>query len=557
MKRLILLCATISLASTPLRAQDDSDLSVEVVRTYDPALPNAEKIMVKPRILPDTTHTALPISYTLRNINPLSAGYLLAPIPPAKVQREGPTAAARLQGYAKFGLGYSLSTLVDAGIGGNTTSGTAWLLYANHYGNYGSITNDKDEKTSTLDIHNDIGGSMHKTLGNHNTLSINAGFAPRFVHYYGYNTDIVTLQQYERISTDTIAQQYLKTYASINFAGTRNAWRYGADLSLYDFRAKHNRSEDAVQAQVTAARDMDSLLSIGAEVDVDGFLRSAALADENHLHIAIAPFGSYRRNWWQAYAKINVTIDKHGETQAFVLPTLNFTATLFDGLFAPYIETTGRYLHNSFADLAATNPYISPLDTLDMHDTRSYAFAIGARGRFGSLLSVHVWTDYAILSDAHFFYNTTATAGSFFNLIYDDGKRFSANVHAASAITPAFEINATYSYQAYYLDALKHPLHKPQHTATAQLRYNLWNKLVVSAALDVRGEYYAIDAYSSDNNYIKRKAGVDLSMNAEYRFYNNSSAFLQLNNVLAQKYQRYNGYNAYGFGAMIGCMLKF
>ena len=534
-----------------------SAATIEVVRTYDPSLPDAQKINLTPRIPPDTARHTPHIAYTMRTIKPLSEGYLLTSIPPAKVQREPAAAPEKLQGYLKLGLGYSLSALLDAEAGGSGAAGWSWLLYARHYGNYGDIANERAEKVPTLDLHNDIGVGVRKAF-NRRTLALNAGFAPRMVHYYGFDTNVFSLQKYNALHSDTAAQQYLHTYASLDFNGINGSWNYGVGVSAHDFRAKHARTEDAVGLRIFADRrlDADTMLTLGAEAQAKGFFRSPALARQDHLHFAIAPYGTYRRNWWQAALRLGLLADKHSETKVIFLPTLNFTAAFLDGILRPYFETGGKYLDNTFEMLAAANPYISPFDTLDFRETQTYSFAVGIGGRYRSLIAYRVWADCDILTNAHFFYNTAAVASSYFNLIYDNGYRFSANAQLSAAVSPAFEVNLMYSFQQYILDSLAHPLHKPNHLFSLEARYNLWNKLVLSAGLEMRGGYYALDL-RSNGGYKERPAGFILNLNAEYRFFNNSSAFLHLNNVLSSRYQYFNGYAIYGFGAMLGYALKF
>jgi hypothetical protein len=553
-KRCIPLTITLALVSAPLLAQEERDLFLEVMRAYNPSLPNSEKITLRPKIAPDSTTKTSPVAYKLRTIKPISSGYRLMPIPPAKVRREAAPAASQFTGYAKVGLGYSLSTLVDAGIGGSPATGLEWLLYANHYGSYGDISNAKGEDVPTQDIRNDIGGWLHKAFDNH-TLTFNIGFAPYFMQYYGYNTDNFNLKDYEKYGDDTIKQQYLKTYAGITFDGKRQAWTYGAAVAAHDLRAKNDRNEDALTIKIYAEKSVDSALTIGADADVEAFIRSAALAAENHTHFAIAPYAKYGRTWWNAAIKLNFTIDNHHTTQFFFFPTASVSADFLDGMLSPFFQTNGRYRSNTFAALTMQNPYISPWDTMDLHDTRSYDFVLGMQGRYLSLLSYRLWTDYTILRNSYFFYNTSDAIGGFFNIIYDNGSRFSANAEANAAIAKSFEINVKYSYQRYFMDSLSEPLHTPEHLFSIGARCNLWNKVVFDASMQMRGSYYALDAYNG--GCTKHGAGIDLNLNVEYRFFNNSSLYLHINNILSQKYQYFNNYDNYGFGVMLGYSLQF
>lgn len=551
-KTLLLVNILIAAASWCASAQDVPTRTVEVTKAYDLALPDAAKINTMPRIHVDTTRLLRNFTYTLRTVSPLSEGYLLNPIPPARVQRETAAAPETFQGYARLGLGFATSTLLDAYIGGNTSSNVVWTLYANHYGNYGKVKNENKEKVYNLNVLNDIGFNVRKDF-EHNGIAVNAGFAPRFVHYYGYNVDTFQLADYDKLGNDSIAQRYLKTYVSVDFSGQINTWSYGINVAFDDFRAK-KLAEDGVRARTFLQKKIDSSLTVGLALDVDFFAREGDW--DNHTHFALTPYGVYRRDWWEASARLAFTEDYHGSKSHFMLlPTLNFTALFFDDVLLPYAEIKGELQDNTFESLASENPYLSPFAMPAFATTRNYAFGLGFKGRFRSTVSYNAWIDYTILKDAHFFVNTPESLGNYFNVAYDDGGRFATNAQLTAHLSRAFDAQIYYRYQNYNLKKLEHPLHQPQHLLEVAGRYNLWNKLTFAANLHLRGKYYALDRFKGD--YISRPMGCDLSLNTEYRFFTGSSVLLQLNNLLGSRYQVFNGYNTYGFNVMLGYTFRF
>jgi hypothetical protein len=233
-----------------------------------------------------------------------------------------------------------------------------------------------------------------------------------------------------------------------------------------------------------------------------------------------------------------------------------------DDYFLPSAEINGNYAANGFEALAGENPYITPFDTLTLCSSQSYDFLLGAKGRYRSAFSYNLWGGYSILRDACFFYNTADARGNYFDLWYDNGSRVSFNGQFTFNFTRAFGLQMLYGFEKYTLDSLAHPLHRPEHRLSAQARYNLWNKLTLSAGVDFRGSYYAFSVlhpFTPDGKlqYLQRPAGCDLSINAEYRFFNKASAFIRLNNLLNSSYQTYSGYDNYGIGIFIGGALTF
>jgi hypothetical protein len=536
-----------------LAAQDTDNLSVEVVRAYDPSLPSAEKVNRVPVFTIDSVEDTTKVLYLLKTIRPLTHGYPLNPIPAAKVQHEPAGSTENVQGYVKAGIGYSLSTLLDAEVGGSPSSSFAWDIYAKHYGYYGDIINSKDEKVPTLNMDNDIGLALHKSFNN-NFVAFNGGFAPKFAKYYGYDADNYSLEEYKNLNKDSTDAQFLKTYVDLIFSGSKNTWNYSANVSFHDFRANQDRNEDAVQTKIMAEKNIDSAFSIGAAAHGNIYMQSAAVSAQNHTHFAIIPHGRYKRRWIDAAIHLNITIDKHNSMKTYFLPSANFTALLFDYAFCPYFEVNSTLAPYYFANAISENPYINPFDTINLKETLKYNFILGIKGKYRTTFDYKIWADYTILNDEHFFYNTMDAVGNYFNIIYDNGGRFSVNLNANLRVLHGFELGINYIFQTYYLDSLSVTLHKPQHVFTAMAKYNFSSNFVLSAMVNVRSCYYFL---SKNMEYEQNNTGIDISLSAEYAFSKYCGVFLHLNNILSQNYEIYNGYNQYGFIGIVGFLVKF
>ena len=66
------------------------------------------------------------------------------------------------------------------------------------------------------------------------------------------------------------------------------------------------------------------------------------------------------------------------------------------------------------------------------------------------------------------------------------------------------------------------------------------------------GRYLGAD----DSDY-KLKGAFDLSSGAEFRITKNFNLWLQLNNILNNKYERWNQYQVYGFNLLGGITYSF
>jgi outer membrane receptor protein involved in Fe transport len=79
-------------------------------------------------------------------------------------------------------------------------------------------------------------------------------------------------------------------------------------------------------------------------------------------------------------------------------------------------------------------------------------------------------------------------------------------------------------------------------------------QLVVTGYLSVLDELYAL---TKGDQVAKLNTIADIGAGAEYSYIPRLSAFVQANNILNNKYERWRNYEAYGFNIFGGLRLKF
>jgi outer membrane receptor protein involved in Fe transport len=104
----------------------------------------------------------------------------------------------------------------------------------------------------------------------------------------------------------------------------------------------------------------------------------------------------------------------------------------------------------------------------------------------------------------------------------------------------------------------------PAFVATASGRYNLRDKLVFTSDLTFNTVRQALtfnpnegEKVSATEFAVNLDAFVDLNFGFEFRYNKKLSGFLQLNNILAQQYQRWHNYPVQRFNLMIGVTYSF
>jgi hypothetical protein len=560
MKNCLLLAPAFTALSAHLSAQEDPlTKTVEVQRAYDPTLLDAYKISPIPRI-DDTAKVNVKFTYPMRQVKPVGNSYRLSPLPPARVQRERREQSDEVRAYLRMGLGAKLSTLLDAYVGSESSRNFLWDVYANHYGSYGDVKNEAGEKVPTRDMRNEAGASAQYSF-RRALLGGNAGFAQRAVRLYGYDVDTFRLADYKALPGEKVRQHFNRAYLNLEYksAGLPDStWGYGALFSFYDYRSKSLQAEDALKLSIYAAKALRPATTVGLTVNTDVYLRNVRLAANSNTVVSVAPYAKERKSWWEGTAKLNFVFDNvSGSLKTYVYPTLSLTAFLVDNVFMPYAEVSGRHHANTYASLTSENPYLTPDTSPDIRSSRNtISFMGGVKGKAGSLFSYKLGVEYAFINDMVFYLTSqdTASLGSQFDVAYDDARRFtfSGNLHFQP--TRAWDFKYALRYDAYSMDKLAKPYNRPAMDMRLSGAYNLWNKLNFYASFNIYGEYVALDFAGKE---VRRSSGVDLNFGTSYSFFNSSSVFIHLNNLLSSRYHLYSGYPTYGFNVMVGYTCVF
>ncbi|MDR3189305.1 MAG: hypothetical protein LBT94_09020 [Prevotellaceae bacterium] len=560
MKRFLLPVLALTALSTPLSAQDDPlTKTVEVQRAYDPTLLDAYKISPIPRI-DDTAKVNVKFSYPLRQVKPVANSYRLNPLPPARVQREQLDPSDDVRAYLRMGLGVKTSTLLDAYVGSERSKHFVWDVYANHHGSFGDVKNAAGEKVPTRDMRNEVGASAQYSF-RRALLNGNAGFKQHAVRFYGYDVDTFRLADYKALPDNKVKQYFNRTYLNLEYesAGLPDStWTCSALFSFYDYRSKSEQAEDALKLTLHATKALRPATTAGLTLNTDVYLRNERLAANSNTVVSVTPYAKERRDWWEGTAKLSFVFDNvSGSLKTYVYPSLGVTAFFVDNVFMPYVEISGRHHVNTYASLTAENPYLTPDTLLDIRSSRNLiSFIGGVKGKLGSLFSYKLGVEYAIVNDMLFYLTSqdTTSLGNHFDVRYDDAGRFTFSGDLQFQPTRAWNFRYALRYDTYNMDKLAKPYNRPALDMRLSGAYNLWNKLNFYATFNVYGGYTALDFTGKE---VKRSRGVDLNLGTSYSFFNSSSVFIQLNNVMASRYQVYNGYPTYGFNAMLGYTCTF
>lgn len=537
----------------PILAQDQQpgrgndgeieDLQIEIIKerqiTLPPANRNFEKIPPRP-----AEETPASVNYDFRPFN-FQAPEVSPRIRPLRIRQDDN--AQMYGGYLSLGYGNYGSPYAEAFLNSRKdkrklVGAHAWLKSSAK-----GPVDDKNSGSSTSGV------SLYgKAFGDFITASGKIGFENIGTHFYGYPTG-------EVVSRDAIRQSFNLLSLSGELSNTRNSaftYSLGGDFRYLDdhYAAK----ETDVDLAFRSSYEIDKLSSIALKADYSIISRKDALIDPKPRSLFSAT-GNY------VFSPLDGLEVKAGLTVAFENDTLDSkNIHIFPDVYATYSlsptvdlvgSLTGGVDEVSLHTLVRENLWLAP-DIPIYHTNRLFEFRAGLNARLGSQVEVHAGLAAAHLKNLYSFVNAPGDQSKFVT-VFDPGTVRRNNVYAALSYAQSekakFQVRG--DFYTYTAGDLQEVWHRPTYRLSANAFYNVFDKILLKADLIMQGGMKAFDQNTTE--VVKLDGAFDLNAKAEYLFSDSFSFFVQLNNIVSNKYPLYYHYPVRGMQVMGGITWSF
>jgi hypothetical protein len=99
--------------------------------------------------------------------------------------------------------------------------------------------------------------------------------------------------------------------------------------------------------------------------------------------------------------------------------------------------------------------------------------------------------------------------------------------------------------------------HRPNMELALTASYNLWDKILINAAIFGYGKYYVRQTDGAVFSAAKVKGFSDINLGLEYRYSKILSVFVNLNNLGFTRYYRWYNYPSERFNMLGGIKVSF
>lgn len=254
--------------------------------------------------------------------------------------------------------------------------------------------------------------------------------------------------------------------------------------------------------------------------------------------------------------RLRAGVEPSWDNKAFsLLPNITVEAKINEEKFVLMAGWIGYFNKNTYQSLASFNPYIDqPNALLNTKITEQYA---GFKGSGSSHLTYNAKLSFLKINHQALFVNDTASLNTqTFHVLYEPELQ-AVRIHAEvgytvqEKLTMGAGVNITqYTSQQQY----DKPWGLLPTELTGSLRYRLSKDVLLKSDVFAwnKTPYRTKDLHSSKNSAV-----ADLNAGIEFSVLPKLNLWVQFNNILNNKYQRWNQYQVLGFNVLGGVVYSF
>jgi len=524
---------------TPAKDTAIRGATIEVIQSYKPVVKQAPKPEFAPSLPPADTSRA-PLTYDVP-AQTLYFTYHSIPLRPLALGRD--TITNPFPSYVKLGGG-NLSTLyLDAGIAALKGRNYETAIHLHHISQQGDIDHQKSNIT---------GGEAEGTLQT-DKLIWNAGVG---LNLNNYNI-------YSHIDGNTNFPEAWMNIINLSL-GARNAAPNAAGIDYHPeinaYYASGEFSEVNIGFDVPFTKAIDSSLTVA--VGINGAFSRINYGDQgtgvNNNIFQLRPGLTYHKNGFYGHVFLNPTLGQnYDKNNVYLLPDVLAAYTLPNSHFTVKAGWQALLHQNRFQQLFMKNPFfaVNNYAFINYHmQTRSDEVFAGVESNIGSHLSFSGRVSWWAYQNLPMIVNRYGNASQF-DVRYDPSvNALSLQANLRYQVSQSFAIGVSGTWFSYSKKTYDRVWNEPNVRLRADLLFRPIPDLTITAYSSVLDGMYTLDGAGKE---VKLKGILDLGGGAEYQIIPRLGAFIQVNNLLNNHYERWLGYPSYGFNIYGGLRLKF
>jgi hypothetical protein len=518
-------------------SKDTSKPDVVVLYSaFKPTLRNAAKINFT-AATPVTDTIKSPLKYVVPAQN-LFFSYQPVPIKPLALFVDSGYTWVN-NGYVKAGFGGYTTPYVETGWSFGDGKKNLTSVYAMHTSSKGKLDFQQFSKTQV----NLLG--TYATKNNHEwTGKFNVSNSTQYL--YGYQPNTLVFMK------DTLKQQFNSVSLDAAYKNREpNAYgiTYQPSLGVNYFADNKQGNEFTIKAKVPVTKQFSTKLALKVDLTADITAYKNNLVNVNNNLFYLNTVVEYKTSNFKLTAGIQPSWD-NGETK--LLPQITAEAKINGEKFIAEAGWISYFQKNTYNSLATTNPWLQqPTNLFNTKTTEQFA---GFKGSAGNHLTYNARVGFITMKNMPLFVNDIADGKTFF--IFTDSNLQAVKIHGELGfhIQEKFAFVAGVNIYQFTKSDFDKPYGLLPFEITGSLKWKLLKDLHLKSDIFIwDGANYRTKTSTTE----KLSAAIDLNAGVEYSLMPKLNLWLQFNNLLNSKYQRWNQYEVLGLNVIGGVVYSF
>ena len=531
-------CVVLAVSS---QAQDTTR-TINITSTYKPVLRDPAKVQFN--AAPPVADSSRPVlNYSIPAEN-LFFSYQPADLTPSALTPDS-ASGWNYSNYIKAGVGNVYLPYIKAGMSFGDGTNTFFNLFASHFSARGDLDFQKSSQTAVQGI------LTYKTESGLEWTG-GLGFKSDNYNLYGFRPDSL---QFDKNDLRQNFQTLEGRLALRNIVPTEFGISYNPSLkvSYFSDNYKPGTAEANTVLDLPVSKMFNETVGIklGVQADLTNYrLNEPTKTSYNNNLFLAKPSLLFRNENVNLHAGV---IPSWDQGDFHLLPNLMADITTNDQRATLQVGWIGYYNKGAYQRFASINPWLRRPDSL--MNTRVQEGYLGLKGSAGSHFTYSAKIGFQQHFNAPLFVNDTID-GKQFNIRYEPKLNiFQTHLEAAYQKGEQLLVKAGFNWNSFS---------KIQRESEAwgmlPMELNASFRLQVMKDLWFKTEAWAFNGarfLDKNNNDFKGQSGFDLNAGAEFRLTRNFNIWFQLNNILNNKYERWNQYQVYGFNLLGGLVYNF
>lgn len=530
-------------AGFSLLAQRDTTKkqTIDITSSYKPVLRNAVKINFSATNLPaDTSKTVGAYSVPPQNLFYTYQPVSLKPLALA----QDTVLEMGVRNFLKLGFGNYSTPYAAAGFSFGDGKTSLVNLYADFISSKGKIDN---QDHSQLNLK--ASGSY---FTNRNEVYGSVGMRQEDNYLYGYDhlqhnyskSDV--LQRFQDVSIKGGFRNKDQNETGINY-------NPNVQISVFSNQDKLTESSLVIDAPVEKTFGDVFSVKVSALADITSYTSKNLPTDVklNNNIFQLSPELIYAKEAINIHAGVSPAWN-NGKLS--VLPNIYGEAQIKDKSFLVQAGFVGRFIKNSYRNLSAINPYLATFSS--QRNTQETELYGGIKTSVGKHFNFTAKAGIIRYNDLPFYINDTASDNKAF-LISNESKVTDLRLHADMSFVSQdkFTITGGLTFNGY-----TNMKDNDKAWGTIPLEINASMRWWAFKQVMLKSDFRAFTGgpYLLKNNENKTLSGAaDLSAGLEFAITKQFSAWLDVNNIFNNQYERWHNYQVYGVNVLVGAIYKF